>query len=64
MSLENLLMILPAGVTSKKDIGENRILFSIMSCSCDDPANSRMANDTALMMPRITMMIRLTPNIS
>jgi len=39
MSFENLLMILPAGVTSKNTIGENKILFSMRSCNFDDPAS-------------------------
>ena len=61
MSFENLLMILPDGVESKKDIGEYKILLSMASCSFDDPANSLMAKETALTMPRISRRIRLTP---
>jgi hypothetical protein len=42
--LENLFRILPAGVTSKKDIGDLKMAVAILSCNFLDACTRPLAN--------------------
>jgi hypothetical protein len=43
--LENLFKILPAGVTSKKDIGDLKMAVAILSCNFLDACNESLDKD-------------------
>jgi hypothetical protein len=46
--LENLFRILPAGVTSKNDIGDLKMAVAILSCNFLDACNCPLGNDSTL----------------
>lgn len=47
--LENLFRILPAGVTSKKDIGDLKMAMAIRSCNFLDACNGWLDNRLRLL---------------